>query len=192
LIGLAKATSDVDLIIYGIDAGQKGIQALKKLRNNADLVKPYDITTVEKVTHSRWSDTGLDFDRLWRIEISKILHGLVDSKDYFVRLVRDADEFEKEISSRPLGTVSLRATIKNDRYSTYTPCSYDIQNCSYLNNDDLPKPTELISYRGKFTEQAKKGQRVMVRGTLEKVKYADRSIFRIILGQIGDYLMPIL
>lgn len=191
LIGLSTPSSDVDLIAYGLDAGRKVYEALRYLRQSADWVNPYDAETVEEVTRSRWGDTSLDLEGLGTIETRKVLHGLVDGTDYFVRLVRGPDEFEKEVSSRPLGKVRLRATVKDDRFSIYTPCTYEIDNCSYLGSPAWPEPSELVSFRGKFTEQAKEGEMVEVKGTLEEVDYADRTVHRVILGGRGDYLVPV-
>ncbi|TET73017.1 hypothetical protein E3J39_01075 [Candidatus Bathyarchaeota archaeon] len=190
LIGLATLSSDVDMVAYGFDAGRKVYEALDHLTQSTDWMNPYDAETVEAVTRSRWGDTGLDLEGLGAIEARKVLHGLVDGTDYFVRLVREPDEYEKEVSSRPLGKVRLRATVKDDRFSIYTPCTYTIDDCSYIGPCGWPEPSELVSLRGKFTEQVGEGERVEVKGTLEEVDYADRTVHRVMLGGRGDYLVP--
>ncbi len=191
LIGMDTPGSDVDLIGYGFYAGSKVHEALKRLREEADWVSPYDAETVGDVTRSRWGDTGLDLEGLGAIEVRKVLHGLVDGTDYFVRLVREPEEFEEEISSRPLGKVTLRATVKESGASIYTPCTYEIDECSYWDSHDWPDPSQLVSFRGKFTEQAGDEDRVEVKGTLERVEYIDRTAYRVMLGSRGDYLVPI-
>jgi len=128
---------------------------------------------------------------LGAIEALKILHGLVDGTDYFVRLVRGPEEFEEGISSRPLGRVTLRATVKESGDSIYTHCTYEIDECSYRGSHEWPDPSQLVSFRGKFTEQAGDGDRVETRGTLEKVEYGDRTAYRVMLGGRGGYLVPI-
>ncbi len=191
LIGMDTPDSDVDLIGYGLDAGSKIYEALKRLRQEADWVSPYEAETVVDVTRSRWGDTDLDLEGLSAIEARKILHGLVDGTDYFVRLVREPEEFEEGISSRPLGRVTLRATVKESGASIYTPCTYEIDECSYRGSHDWPDPSQLVSFRGKFTEQARDGDRVEAKGTLEKVEYGDRTACRVMLGGKGDYLVPV-
>jgi len=47
-----------------------------------------------------------------------------------------------------------------------------------------------MSYRGKFTEQAREGEVIEARGTLEKVEYRDRITHRLMMGGRGDYLIP--
>jgi predicted nucleotidyltransferase len=191
LIGMDTPGSDVDLIGYGLDTGSKVYEALKRLRQEAAWVSPYDAETVGNVTRSRWGDTGLDIEGLGAIEALKILHGLVDGTDYFVRLVREPEEFEEGISSRPLGRMTLRATVKESGASIYTPCTYEIDECSYRASHDWPDPSQLVSFRGKFTEQVGDGDRVEARGTLERVEYGDRIAYRVMLGSKGDYLVPI-
>jgi len=45
------------------------------------------------------------------------------------------------------------------------------------------KITEINSFRGRFCEQAIKGEKVLVEGKLERVSYKDKEIyFRILLG----------
>jgi predicted nucleotidyltransferase len=191
LIGLSTPSSDVDMVAYGFDAGRKVYEALDHLRQSADWVNPYDAETVDEVTRFRWGDTGLDLEGLGAIETRKVLHGLVDGTDYFVRLVRGPLEFEKEVSSRPMGKVRLRATVKDVRFSIYTPCTYEIDDCSYVGSYIWPEPSELVSFRGKFTEQVGEGERVEVKGTIEEVDYADRTVHRVMLGGRGDYIVPV-
>ena len=191
LIGMDTPDSDVDLIGYGMDAGSKIYEALKRLRQEADWVSPYDAETVEDVTRSRWGDTGLDLASLGVIEARKILHGLVDGTDYFVRLVREPEEFEREVSSLPLERITLRATVRESGASINTPCTYGIDECSCRGSHDWPDPSQLVSFRGKFTEQAEVGDRVEAKGTLERVEYGDRTAYRVMLGGRGDYMVPI-
>jgi predicted nucleotidyltransferase len=136
-------------------------------------------------------DQILDLERLGAIEAQKILHGLVDGTDYFVRLVREPGEFEKGISSRPLGKVTLRATVKGSGASIFTPCTYEVDDYAYRGSYDWSEPSELVSFRGKFTEQVGEGDRVEARGTLERVDYGERTVYRVMLGGRGDYLVPI-
>ena len=191
LIGMDTPASDVDLIGYGSDAGRRVYDALKRLRREVGWVSPYDAETVVGVTRSRWGDTGLDLGGLGAIEARKVLHGLVDGTEYFVRLVRGPGEFEEGISSRPLGRVTLRATVRESWASIYTPCAYEIDDCSHRGPHDWPHPSQLVSFRGKFTEQAGDGDRVEARGTLERVEHGDRTAHRVVLGGRGDYLVPV-
>ena len=191
LIDLAGPDSDVDIIVYGVENGRKTYEALTELRKETDWVTAYDKETVASVVESRWADTGLDLHKLGSIEVRKVLHGRVEGRDYFFRLLKLPHEVVIEDVSRPLGVVRLTAKIADADEAIYAPCSYLIEDCEYLDSDGLPVPSQLLSFRGKFTEQAVSGDRVEVRGTLEEVMTKGASSFRVILGRKGDYMIPI-
>jgi predicted nucleotidyltransferase len=174
-----------------MENGRKAYEALRELRDETDWITAYDEKTVASVVRSRWVDSGLELNKLSTLEIQKILHGRVDNRDYFFRLLKLSHEVEIEDHSRPLGVVKLKARITDADEAIYAPCSYRIEDCEYLDSRGLPIPTQLLSYRGKYTEQAEKGDLVEVRGTLEEVVIRGQRSFRVILGRKGDYMIPI-
>jgi len=186
LIGLDTEGSDVDLNVYGQDEGRKVYEALKRLRRTGGWVSPYDDETVKGVLFARWGDLGR-LKELAEIEKRKVLHGTVMGTDYFVRLLRD----EEGHPSRPLGVVTFRARVSDSSESIYTPCRYAVEKVETLSDPIQVNPTELVSYRGQFTEQAEAGDLVRVRGSLEEVQGPGGTSFRVILGGPGDYLLPL-
>jgi len=191
LIDLAEPGSDVDIIVYGMEEGRKTFKSLIELRRETNWVTAYDEMNVGDVVRSRWGDSGLDLNRLDSLEIKKVLHGRVDGRDYFFRLLRLPHEVEAEENSRPLGIVRLRATITDAEGAIYSPCNYGIEDGEYLDTCGYPIASELLSYRGKFTEQAKEGDIVEARGTLEETVINGERSFRVVLGRKGDYLIPV-
>jgi predicted nucleotidyltransferase len=191
VINLAGSDSDVDLIVYGMENGRKAYESLKELRRETNWITAYDEETVTRVVWSRWADSGLDLKMLGSSEVQKILHGRVDNRDYFFRLLKLPQEVEIEDHSRPLSIVRLTAKITDAEAAIYAPCSYLIKDCEYLDSHGLPIPSQLLSYRGKFTEQAEKGDLVELRGSLEEVVIRGERSFRVILGRKGDYMIPL-
>jgi len=183
LIGLQRPESDVDLNVYGLSEGRRVYETLKRLREELGWVNPYDDSTVQPVLEARWGDTGLSLETLRGVEKAKVLHGLVSGRDYFMRLIRDREADE---ASRPLGTVTVRATVTDDEGSIYTPCLYCVEGAEAQGHT----VTELLSFRGKFTEMAVEGDVVEARGTLE-VAGGGVKRYRVVLGGRGDYLVPV-
>jgi len=183
LIGLQRPESDVDLNVYGASEGRLVYEALKRLRKELDWVKPYDDSSVQPVLEARWGSTGLNLEKLVGVEKAKALHGLVCGRDYFMRLIRDREEDE---ASRPLGAVTVRATVTDAEGSIYTPCLYRVDGADAQGRE----VTELLSFRGKFTEMAALGDVVEARGTLEAVG-REEKLYRVVLGSWGDYLVPV-
>jgi predicted nucleotidyltransferase len=181
LIGAHLETSDIDVHVYGRENSRRAYEALRSLRDALDWVEPLRGDRFDSVLYSRWGDTGLPLEKFVQIEERKVLHGLVNSVEYFVRLLVPDDSFV----SRPLGKVSATVKVTNSSCGIYNPCIYKVE----------PVETdwdiwELKSYRGKFTEQAVEGDLVEVRGTIEEVQ-GDLGVYhRVVLGGKGDYLLP--
>jgi predicted nucleotidyltransferase len=154
-------------------------------------VEPYDFEGARGVAVARWGDTELDLRGLMELESRKVLHGLVDGRDYFIRLVREPDASEGEEISRPLGHVNLVGTVSNADDSIFTPCSSDVVGCSFKGPGPSVDVIRLVSFRGKFTEQAVAGEVIEARGTLEEVALGDSVYHRVMLGRRGDYLVPV-
>jgi predicted nucleotidyltransferase len=191
LINLSRSDSDVDIIVYGMENGRKAYEILKELRRDTKWITPYDEENVTRVVWSRWADSGLDLRMLGSLEVQKILHGRVDGRDYFFRLLKLPKEVDYEDTSEPICVVRLIARITDDAGAIYAPCRYLIKDCEYLDSRELPIASQLLSYRGKFTEQGEKDDLVEVRGTLEEVVIRGKKSFRVILGRKGDYMIPL-
>lgn len=191
LLGLARAASDVDLIVYGVENGFKAYEAIRRLREGPGWVEPYDSRGAGRIAAERWGDTGIDPGLLAHAESRKVLHGLVDGREYFVRMVRRPEEYDYELTSKPVGRVKIRATVTSAREGIFTPCTYLTEDCEYIDPEEGPVVAHLNSYRGKFTEQASEGEVVEVHGSLEEVQSKEGILHRVMLGGRGDYLVPV-
>jgi len=189
LIGMDTPASDIDLNVYGESAGYRIYEALKRLKDSTDWVNSYSLETVMEVTSARWGDTGIDLSRLAEIEARKVLHGRVCGVDYFVRLLKEPGEVDA--SSKPLGRVTVSLRVVDSSHSIFTPCSYEVNKTEYIEPSDGAEVSELLSFRGKFTEQVREGEAVIVKGALEEVNVSGMMLHRIVLGGRGDYLVPL-
>ncbi len=45
------------------------------------------------------------------------------------------------------------------------------------------RPREVISFRGRFTEQASQGERILARGRLERVRSEGSEYYRLVVGE---------
>ncbi len=183
LIGLQTEGSDIDINVYGQAESRLVYDSLVELRETLDWVRPLEGDLFDSVLKSRWGDTGLSLDLFSRIESSKVLHGIVRGREYFVRLLISDDESV----SKPIKRATIKAKVVDASKSVFNPCIYLVTQVSGSGS----QVTELKSYRGKFTEQAQEGDMVEARGTLEKVHGKDGVYYRLMLGGSGDYLLPL-
>jgi hypothetical protein len=189
MTGFATKESDIDLIVYGEREGRKIYEALSALRNRAGGFRTYHKDEVEKVVKPRWGDTGLDPQKFFDIEARKVLHGFFFQTEYFVRLVRGP--WETESSSKPVHKTRCRGIVSEDKDSIFTPCRYRLRELTFIDPKSSEDVSELLSFRGKFTEQAKKDDFVEFRGTVEEYILNNEKHYRVILGASGDYLIPV-
>lgn len=187
LIGLSREGSDVDLNVYGVDEGRRVYDALRLMRERLSWVQPYTAKTVGDVLSSRWGGLCVGLGSLAEVEARKVLHGRVMERDYFIRLLRPEPD---TAPSTPEDEVTFKARVLDSSYSIYTPCGYTLGEVQSLASTVPGGAIDVISYRGKFTEQAAAGDRVEVRGTLERV-HGPEERFRVVLGGSRDYMVPL-
>jgi len=194
LVDLHTEESDIDLMVYGGENGRRVYEWLKKVRAKEGWISPYDDNSVKKVCMQRWGKSGRPIKKLIEVEKSKILQGLVDKRDYFIRLVKgwkDVDHACADLKYIPMGKATVKAIIVDDRDSIFTPCRYVINKCEVLSGEILESIREMCSFRGKFTEQAHGGDRVVAKGKVEKVMIGDEEFFRLLLESAEDYLIKV-
>lgn len=188
LIGLATDDSDIDLIIYGEENGRKIYDGLTKMRRDSSVFHPLGLKNATKKAITRWGKTSVKPEKFTEIEVGKKLHGFFKEKEYFIRLIKIPTNEE---IAKPLKPVRGRAKIEEDKDSIFTPCAYKIENIEGFEEIGLPDITELWSLRGKFTEQAKKGDVVEFEGSIEEVTTYEGKKYRVALISDHDYLIPV-
>ncbi|MEM2880194.1 MAG: hypothetical protein QXU19_06330, partial [Candidatus Bathyarchaeia archaeon] len=76
------------------------------------------------------------------------------------------------------------AVVVDDSESIFTPCTYKIENVKNVEGPKLQPIKEIVSFRGRFCEQARKGETVVAQGKIEHV--VDRrngsEYFRLLIG----------
>jgi predicted nucleotidyltransferase len=78
---------------------------------------------------------------------------------------------------------AVSAEVADDEESLLTPCRYLLGHVEVLAGDPACAPREVMSFRGRFAEQAKKGERVFARGRLERVRSEELEYYRLVVGE---------
>jgi predicted nucleotidyltransferase len=196
LVGLHTATSDIDPVVYGVENCRKVHAALRKLLEEGDTpFKPYNLEDLRKLFAFRSKDTFMDFEDFVKVESRKVFQGKFGDKDYFVRFVKDWSEIEEkygDIHYRNCGYTKIEATVVDDAEAIFTPCTYKIEDVKVVEGPKLQPIREIASFRGRFCEQARKGETVIAQGKLERVtdQKKDCEFFRLLLGnKPTDYMI---
>jgi predicted nucleotidyltransferase len=185
LVGLHTVKSDIDLILYGTNIGRKCHSRLGVLLETcSEGFFPCTRRDLRRLYAQRGSSAAVPFEIFAKHERLKVLQGKFRGTDYFIRCVKEWDEWSEDYGDRKyshVGRATVRATISDDRESIFTPCVYCIGDARSTGKH--PAPTEIVSFRGRFCEQARTGQKVLARGILEKVTDEHGITHRLVVGE---------
>jgi predicted nucleotidyltransferase len=193
LVGMHRDTSDIDLTVYGRAAANKVAEALQTIRHDDGAVMPYSTEGLWRLRESRLMVQAMTWkDFVWH-EKRKTLQGLFHGRDYFLRCVKNPGEILERYGENryfPLGCATVDALVVDDSEAVFTPCSYSIKCDRVIEGPKSAEPSEIVSFRGRFTQQAKTGERIQAKGILERVVGSATEHFRLTIGEhCSDYLV---
>ena len=196
LVGLHTATSDIDPVVYGVENCWKVHSALRKLLEEDDTpFQPYGWADLRKLFDFRSKDTLMSFEDFVAVESGKVFQGKFLNRDYFIRFVKAPNEISEkygDVRYKNCGYAKIEAVVVDDAESIFTPCTYKIEDVKVVEGPKLQPIKEIVSFRGRFCEQAKKGERVKAQGKIEHVKDYGKNheYFRLLIGnKPSDYLV---
>lgn len=190
LVGLGTSQSDIDLVVYGSRPARRVHSVLRD--GSLPGIERYHGESLEKHLDFRWKAHSRWRSVLEEIEAKKVLQGLYDSIDFFIRAVKLPDEIGygyDDLTFECEGTRVVKCVVTDNSASIFTPCTYHVQ-C-----EELPDLSRLVSYRGRFTEHVHRNAWVEARGRLELVCNVAKkeSFYQLVLGEdYLDYLVPVI
>jgi len=188
MAGLHTAASDIDPLVYGSENCKRVYSALKSMFDNGhESVKAYTRQDMRALFDFRSKDTATGFEDFVRTESRKVMEGKFNGTDYFVRFVKDWSEIDEsygDVQYENIGNARLEATVFDDSESTFTPCTYRVENVKPLEGSKVERIEEITSFRGRFCEQARKGETVIAQGKVERVtdRGQNDEHFRLLVG----------
>jgi predicted nucleotidyltransferase len=196
LVGLYTAKSDIDPVVYGVENCRRAYAALETLlKDGASKFKPYSREELRALFAFRSKDTIMSFEDFVRVERRKAFQGMFEGTDYFIRFVKDWSQISQQygdVRYRNSGYAKITATIADDSEALFTPCTYRIENVTVAEGAKLKPIREIVSFRGRFCEQARKCEAVTAQGKVERVTNmkTEKEYYRIILGnKPADYMV---
>jgi predicted nucleotidyltransferase len=188
LVGLCAPDSDIDVIVYGRKNCRLAHEALSCLMDKRECgFSRYNLEDLKKLYEFRFKDTWMPFSEFCAVENRKSMQGKFMGRDFFARFIIDWDEVAESYGDRiyrGVGYAKIKAKIENDEDSIFTPCEYAISDVRILSGVNVtPPPIKIVSFRGRFCEQASRGEWVIAQGKMEKVTEKNgEEYYRMILG----------
>jgi predicted nucleotidyltransferase len=195
LFDLHGPASDIDLVVYGEHECRKVHAALAGLLDDpsAPLERPRgeELAAIHAVHRE---DTPLSAADFVRLQAGKVNEGRFAGRPYFVRFVKlpaEAPERYGDPRYVPAGRALVEARVVDASDALFTPCRYSIDEAKVLEGTRIDDLREVVSFRGRFADQALAGQRVRAFGAVERVVWRDgRETTRLVIGgRPGDFLL---
>lgn len=194
LLGLHRSSSDIDIVVYGGQEGRAVYGALSDLLADARSVVRRPLGAELTAIHeAHRTDTPLSAADFARLQAGKVNEGRFAERSYFVRFVKRPEEVGEQYGDpryETLGPTTIRARVHDDRESIFTPCRYIIGEATSLEGGPIEDLCQIVSFRGRFADQAKTGDWILAHGGLELVVplRAPRFCRLVVGGRPGDYL----
>lgn len=200
MVGLNKIDSDIDIIIYGTETSINFQTKLEKIFKHSNNCRRYNSDEYKSHYHWRVGGSDIQFEDYLKIEKRKLHQGKFHNIDFFIRYIKSPQDWKGsyyDYQYKNLGRIKIKAQIINSTDSIFTPSSYKIKTLKLLESNLISKIfkikeiTEINSFRGRFSEQAKDGEIVLIEGKLEKVCYRNQeNYYRVLLtDQIRDKML---
>ena len=195
LIGLYTPASDLDVTVYGAQAGWAVQRALQRLfdANTYPELRRFDDAGEQSLYAERVADTQMAFDDFVAVERRKINQGQFGARPYFIRFVLTPAENVEAYGDyvyEPAGRATVLARVTDASNSLFTPCRYRLSAVRFLSEPAAADLREIVSFRGRFCEQALAGDLVQASGQIEIVRERGGSTWRrLLLGNTAEDVM---
>jgi predicted nucleotidyltransferase len=194
LIGMQRATSDLDISVFGMQSCWKVYRALASLLESESVsdLRHLDESGIVELYAQRAPDTQMEFGAFAELERKKVCQGSFKNRPYFIRFLKEPCEMDEEygdIRYCPIGRATIEARVDDDQDAIFTPCRYLVSEVQTLEGPDMAID-EIVSFRGRFCEQARVGDYISAAGMIERVEREGCRIrHRLLLGNAPNDTM---
>ena len=195
LIGLGTPQSDIDIVVYGSPSCQKVFNTLESLvKEKGGPVKSYNTEELRRLFGFRSTDTAMSFEDFIATESRKVLQGKFNGRDYYIRCIKEWREIDEQygtVNYQTFGYAKIKAKVTDDSQRIFTPCHYRIENVETIEGLNIESIEEIISFRGRFCEQARNGETIIAQGKIELVqKRGGLKHYQMVLGnKVEDFMV---
>jgi uncharacterized protein len=194
LPGLYKSdVSDIDFVIYGLKNHRNVMEAFENIKIEDGVLQGIGGEYWKKLYNKRIKDSSLTYEEFRWYENRKHNRGLLDGTLFDILQTRDWDEINGSYGAtryEPMGCIEIECTVTDSLAAFDNPAVYKVDDVKIIDGPDVPI-SEVASYTHTYAGQARDGERITVRGKLEKVIGKNLS-YRLIVGttreSIGEFI----
>jgi len=179
--------SDIDILVFGIDNGWKAIKHLEKYTN--PLLSWKSKSDWAKYFRDRVVSEAYTEEEYVKNMVRKKDDGFIDGNVFSLFCIENKDEswYDWEAEHEPLGTVKIKATVKDAHHSIVRPGFYELENTIILEGHENVPVKQIVTWARPFVLQAKKNEQVEACGLLEKVTLKNDEFYQLVIGYFDTY-----
>lgn len=173
-LGMHQEGSDIDIIVYGASNFRRVIDAMKGLEDKGEI--------------SLIKETIYDERRLNK--------GILNHVRFNVNATRTLSEIcHRRLYFEPIAHVVASCKVIDDDETMFRPAIYRVSGCAIESGPSFYADSvrEVCVMIGQFRSLASKGDKLLVRGMLERVRSDEEEWFRIVVGSglRDEYICPL-
>jgi predicted nucleotidyltransferase len=194
LVELACSSSDLDLIVYGMENALRVNDTLMKHLKIGTFLKKYGLDYLKTLHWDRCQANDVSFSDYVFHEQRKFFQGFFHGIDFFVRYIKDwyeCDPVYGENTYVSLGRATICGLITKSRDALFTPCFYEVKEVKVNESAPAVPISAIVSFRGRYCQQAQVDEQVIARGKLERVTGKNTVSFRLVVGNRPEDFMVV-
>jgi uncharacterized protein len=197
MLGTQRHDSDLDLMVCGEMSCRAVREALASLlHDEASTIRRLELEDLRGLYASHRPDTPLGFHDFSRLQARKVNEIRYRNRAVFVRFVKRPQEYGERYGERryrSVGQATLQGVVHEDSDAIFTPCRYGMRDAHVVRGPQINDVREVVSFRGRFSDQLRSGEVLRGSGTIEQVvgEGTERYHRLVIGGQAGDWLLAL-
>ena len=196
MVDLHAPDSDIDFVVYGEDPSREVHKVLSGLLDGgAEAIRRPNARELRALHAVHRVDTPLSFEAFRRMQGRKVNELRFRGRETFLRFVRRPAEVGRkygDVRYRHAGRTTIRARVVDADLAIFTPCRYGTSEVSVLEGFCVKDLRQIVSFRGRFSDQAVCGEAIEARGRVERVTPRNGgAVYQrlVVGGRQGDYLL---
>ncbi len=179
--------SDLDVIVYGTKNSWKLKQALIRQQGTESPIKRLQGKALEDWCIKKSQQYPMNKQEALNLYNRKWNLGYFEETYVSIHPAKKETEITAKYGSKnyqPIGQVTIKAVVSDSVDSLFLPAVYKVRNVTFLENEHSANISEVVTYEGLYSSLAETGEKIQVKGKLEKVteKQTNKQYCRVVVG----------
>ena len=191
--------SDIDLTIHGHESAIKLENVVKQeYKDKKSIIKRPSQEEKDEWIQRKMVQYKLSKQQAELVLEKKWNFGYYGDIKFSIHPIKKDEEILEKYGAQKFedaGSITVRARIIDDSEAIYLPCKYKIEDIEFIKGEKVQDLKEVVSFEGLYCFMARNGEKVEVKGKLEKVISSTETYHRIVIGSFKakeqDYILAL-